>query len=160
LPEFETHDQVRAMKNSNKTFGVALAIGIGVLSTGMLSANASAAVDGKAIFDKNCSVCHSVAPPPKSAPPILPISARYHQRFSSRAEGIQRLADFIKSPSKEKVLADQQAITRFGLMPPVPLSPAELKAVATWVWDQYTGGSWGPGSGRGRGAGQGNCYQQ
>ncbi|WP_170181157.1 cytochrome c [Chlorobaculum thiosulfatiphilum] len=148
------------MKHSSKTFSVALAIGIGVLATETLPANASAAVDGKAVFDKNCSVCHSVSPPPKSAPPILPISARYHQRFSSRAEGIKYMADFIKSPSKEKVLADQQAITRFGLMPPIPLSPAELNAVAAWVWDQYTGGSWGPGRGQGRGAGQGDCYQQ
>ncbi|RXK82303.1 cytochrome c [Chlorobaculum sp. 24CR] len=148
------------MKHSSKTFGVALAIGIGVLSTGTLSASASAAVDGKAVFEKNCSVCHSVTPPPKSAPPILPISARYHQRFSSRSEGIKYMADFIKSPTKEKVLADQQAITRFGLMPPIPLSAEELNAVSAWVWDQYTGGSWRPGRGQGRGAGQGNCYQQ
>ncbi len=144
------------MKHSKKTLGIALAVSIGVLATATLPANASAAVDGKIVFDKNCSVCHSIAPPPKSAPPILPISARYHQRFSSRAEGIKYMADFIKSPSKEKVLADQQAITRFGLMPPVPLSAEELNAVAAWVWDQNTGGNWGPG----RGAGQGNCYQR
>jgi cytochrome c len=148
------------MKHSNNNLAAALAIGIGVLATGTLPANASAAIDGKAVFDKNCSVCHSVAPPPKTAPPILPISARYHQRISSRSEGIRRMAEFIKAPSKDKVLADQQAITRFGLMPPVPLTAAELNAVAAWVWDQNTGGNWGPGSGRGRGAGQGNCYQK
>lgn len=125
----------------------------GLLALGF-SATASAAVDGKAVFDRNCSVCHSVTPPPKSAPPILPISARYHQRFSSRAEGIRHMADFIKSPAKAKVLADQQAITRFGLMPPVPLSPAELNAVAAWVWDQYSGGQWGSGMG------QGGCNRQ
>jgi mono/diheme cytochrome c family protein len=144
------------MKHSKKTLGFALAIGIGVLATATLPANASAAVDGKAVFDRNCSVCHSIAPPPKSAPPILPISARYHQRFSSRAEGIKYMADFIKSPSKKKVLADQQAITRFGLMPPIQLSAAELNAVAAWVWNQNSGGNWRPG----RGAGQGNCYQR
>jgi mono/diheme cytochrome c family protein len=144
------------MKHSNNNLAAALAIGIGVLATGTLPANASAAVDGKAVFDKNCSVCHSVAPPPKTAPPILPIAARYHQRISSRSEGIKRLAEFIKSPSKEKVLADQQAITRFGLMPPIPLTAAELNAVAAWVWDQNTGGNWGPG----RGAGQGDCPQR
>ena len=147
------------MKNSNKNLAAALAIGIGVLAAG-IPANASAAVDGKAVFDKNCSVCHSVAPPPKTAPPILPISARYHQRFSSRAEGIKRMAEFIKSPSREKVLADPQAITRFGLMPPVPLSAAELNAVAAWVWDQNSSKTWGPGMGQGRGAGQGNCNQK
>jgi cytochrome c len=151
------------MKHSNKTLGFALAIGIGVIATGTLPASASAAApDGKAIFDKNCSVCHSVAPPPKSAPPIVPISGRYHQKFSSRTEGIKQMAEFIKSPSKEKVLADEQAITRFGLMPPIPLSAAELNAVAAWVWDQNSGGNWGPGNGQGqgRGAGQGNCYKR
>ncbi len=130
------------MKNSNNNLAAALAIGIGVLAAG-IPVNASAAVDGKAVFDKNCSVCHSVAPPPKTAPPILPISARYHQRFSSRAKGIKQMAEFIKSPSKDKVLADPQAITRFGLMPPVPLSAAELNAVAAWVWDQNSGKTWG-----------------
>lgn len=148
------------MKHQKKTLGLALAISIGALATGTFPETASAAEDGKAVFDKNCSVCHSVAPPPKSAPPILPISARYHQRFSSRDEGIRYMADFIKSPTKEKMLADQQAMTRFGLMPPVPLSPEELNAVSAWVWDQYTGSNWGPGSGRGRGAGKGGCYQQ
>jgi cytochrome c len=153
------------MKNSNKNLAISLALGIATFATGTLPASASAAaLDGKAVFDKNCSVCHSVAPPPKTAPPILPISARYHQRFSSRAEGIKRMADFIKSPSKEKVLADEQAITRFGLMPPVPLNTAELNAVAAWVWDQNSGGNWGPGRGQGRGqgrgTGQGNCPQR
>lgn len=124
------------------------------------SSTASAAVDGKAVFDRSCSVCHSITPPPKSAPPILPISARYHQRYSSRAEGIKQMADFIKAPSKEKGLADQQAITRFGLMPAIPLSAEELAAVSAWVWDQYSGGQWGPGKGQGRGTGQGGCYQQ
>jgi hypothetical protein len=66
------------------------------------------------------------------------------------------MAEFVKSPSKEKVLADQQAVTRFGLMPPIPLSSAELDAVAAWVWDQDTGGNWGSG----RGAGKGGCNQQ
>jgi len=126
------------------------------------SAPASAEVDGKAIFDRSCSVCHSIAPPPKSAPPILPISARYHQQFSSRNEGIKQMAEFIKSPTKEKVLADQHAITRFGLMPPIPLNDEELNAVSAWVWDQYTGEPWGRGKGNGQGrrAGQGNCNQR
>jgi len=123
---------------------------------GSFPSAASAAVDGKVIFDKHCSVCHSISPPPKSAPPILPVAARYHERFSSRSEGIRNMAEFIKSPSKQKVLADQQAIDRFGLMPPIPLSSAELNAVASWVWDQSTGGSWGTG----RGARKGRCNQQ
>lgn len=114
--------------------------------------SASAAADGKAVFDKNCSACHSIAPPPKLAPPVIPIAARYHQKISSRAEGIKRIAAFVKSPARDKVLADPQAIERFGMMPPVPLSDAELNTVAAWVWDQNTAGV--------RGQGKGGCIKQ
>lgn len=140
-----------------------LTAGAGLLFAGLATAgfpnNASAATNGKAIFEKNCSVCHSIAPPPKSAPPILPLSARYHQRFSSRTEGIRHMAEFITAPAKEKVMADQQAITRFGMMPPIPISKADAMTVAAWVWDQNSGGVRGQGMGPGRGNGQGNCNQ-
>jgi len=144
------------MKQVQKILAAGSILVIAGVVTGSFPSSASAAADGKAVFDKHCSVCHSITPPPKSAPPILPVAARYHQRFSSRSEGIRQMAEFIKSPSKEKMLADEQAVTRFGLMPPIPLSSAELNAVAAWVWDQNTGGNWGTG----RGAGKGGCNRQ
>lgn len=146
------------MKNLKSFTAAGLVLGMSGLITALAAAPASAASpDGKLVFDKNCSVCHSIMPPPKSAPPIVPIASRYRQQFSSKTQGVDRMVAFMKSPSKEKVLADPQAITRFGLMPPMQLSDAELKAVAGWVWDQGTTGGWGPGSGRGAGRGQGNC---
>ncbi|NTW51547.1 MAG: cytochrome c [Chlorobiaceae bacterium] len=148
------------MNNAEKIILTGLVIGLSGSVTGTFPQTASAAVDGKAVFDKNCSVCHSISPPPKLAPPIVPISARYHQKISSRTEGISRMAAFIKSPSKEKVLADPQAIVRFGMMPPVTLNEAELNAVAAWVWDQNTSGTMRPGSGAGQGAGKGECIQK
>lgn len=130
------------------------------LSTAGFTIDASAASNGQAIFEKNCSVCHSIAPPPKSAPPILPIAGRYRQHFASRSEGINYMANFIQAPSKERVVVDPEAVTRFGLMPPIPLSKADAIAVATWVWDQNSGSSRGKGMGSGRGAGQGDCNQR
>lgn len=54
-----------------------------------------------------------------------------------------------------------QAITRFGLMPAMPLSKEEAQAVAEWVWDQNASGQWRPGMGQtGRGAGRSDCEQQ
>jgi cytochrome c len=116
----------------------------------MFNSTANAApksLDGQAIFTKNCSVCHSINPPPKLAPPIVPIISRYHLKFSTKEDGVAHLAAFLKLPNKQDAV-DQQAITRFGLMPPIALSPAELKAVAAWVWDQYN-----PAMGTGRGFG-------
>lgn len=120
--------------------------------------SATTVPDGKALFERNCSVCHSVNPPPKSAPPIVPIASAYHRQFPSKAAGVSHMAAFMKTPSKASSKVDPEAITRFGLMPPMALGDAELKAVAAWVWDQYNPNMGkGPGSGAGAGQGGSNC---
>ncbi len=112
---------------------------------------ATTAAEGKAIFERSCSVCHSVNPPPKSAPPIMPIAAVYHRQFPDKAEGVKHMTAFMKSPAKDKSKVDPEAISRFGLMPPMALGDAELNAVAGWVWDLYN-----LNSGMGMGTGQKN----
>ncbi|ABL64238.1 c-type cytochrome [Chlorobium phaeobacteroides] len=130
------------------------------LVTGLLcfpvAQSRAATPDGKEVFERNCSVCHSVNPPSKSAPPILPISGRYHMQFSTKSAGVAAMAAFMKAPSKQKSVIEPEAITRFGLMPPMALGDAELTAVAGWVWDQG-GSASGRGSGRGAGQGAGGC---
>ena len=126
-----------------------------VLPFNSLAQAATSTSDGKAIFAKNCSVCHSVMPPPKTAPPITPLASHYHQKYSTKKDGVNHLVAYLKSPNKDKAI-DPQAITRFGLMPAQPLPDAELRAVAEWVWDQYNpnmgmGRGMGMGMGRGRG---------
>jgi len=114
---------------------------------------ATTAAEGKAIFERNCSVCHTINPPPKTAPPIGPIAGRYRQKFSSKTSGVASMVNFLKAPSREKSVVDPDAIERFGLMPPMPgLSDTELHAVAGWIWDQ----PWG---GRGQGGGKGKKQQ-
>ncbi len=94
------------------------------------------ALDGQAIFQRNCTVCHAMNPPPKSAPPIVGVISRYHAKFQTKEEGVNHLVAYLKLPKRQNAV-EQQAITRFGLMPPSPLSEPELRAVAGWIWDQY-----------------------
>ncbi len=114
--------------------------------------------DGKGIFIENCSVCHSIAPPPKSAPPIMPLASRYHMKFKTKKEGVDHLVAYMKSPNKEKSV-DVQAVTRFGLMPAISMADADLRVVAEWVWDQYNPNMGMGGSGQGRGMGRGRVQQ-
>jgi cytochrome c len=143
------------MKRLKTIFSAGLLLGsISISFAGSSASAQTAPVDGKAVFDKNCSICHTVQPPPKLAPPIIPISSRYHLKFKTKEDGVGHMVAFMKSPDKANAVADPQAITRFGLMPVVSISDSELRAVANWVWDQYTPGSGtGPGSGRGMGRG-------
>jgi len=126
-----------------------------MMSMGLLvntSANAaSKTLDGKAIFDRNCSVCHAINPPPKSAPPIVGVVSRYRMKFKKKEDGVNHMAAFLKLPNEQDAV-EPQAITRFGLMPPSPLSEPELRTVAGWVWDQYNAamGACGSFSGKGR----------
>ncbi|MEE9906006.1 MAG: cytochrome c [Chlorobium sp.] len=120
------------------------------IASGLASSDATAKIpDGREVFDRNCSVCHSINPPPKSAPPVIPLANRYRQKFQTKAEGVAYMAAFLKKPDKDKAI-DANAVSRFGLMPAIPLTDAELKAVASWFWDQYN-----PSIGGGRGLGGG-----
>ncbi len=115
----------------------------------MATVSLAAVPDGAKIFERNCSVCHSVAPPPKTAPPIAPLANKYRQRFQTKEAGVAHLMAFLKKPDKQKSI-DPQAITRFGLMPAISLPDAELRAVAAWFWEQ-SNPAFGSGGGRGQG---------
>ncbi|NTV06722.1 MAG: cytochrome c [Chlorobiaceae bacterium] len=126
-----------------------------MMSMGLLvntSANAaSKTLDGQAIFDRNCSVCHAMNPPPKSAPPISGVISRYRMKFQSKEAGVNHLVAYLKLPDAQNAV-EPQAISRFGLMPPSTLSAVELRAVSEWIWDQYNPatGACGNFGGRGR----------
>ena len=82
-------------------------------------------LDGQAIFDRNCTVCHAMNPPPKSAPPIIGVISQYHNKFQMKEDGVNHLVAYLKLPKKQNAV-EPQAITRFGLMPPSPLSSAGI----------------------------------
>jgi cytochrome c len=107
-----------------------------LLISGTLYA-APASQEGKLLYDKHCSVCHSMTPPPKSAPPILGITRHYHEAFNDREKGVNHMEEFMKKPDVKHSKLEAAAMTRFGLMPVMSLSDKELEMVAGWVWDSY-----------------------
>ncbi|NTW49468.1 MAG: cytochrome c [Chlorobiales bacterium] len=92
---------------------------------------------GKAIYQKNCSVCHSLKPPPKMAPPIVGMAAHYRDAFTDKDAAITHMVQFMQAPDSSKSKLEPQAIARFGLMPVIPLSEKELRTVSEWLWNQY-----------------------
>jgi cytochrome c len=133
----------------SKKVGHVLLSGITAGCFSMAAVSFAEVPDGAKVFERNCRVCHSINPPPKTAPPVAALANRYHQRFQTKNEGVAHLMAFLKKPDKQKSI-DPQAITQFGLMPPVVLSDAELKAVTEWFWNQ-SNPAYGSGGGRGQG---------
>ncbi len=134
-----------------------LMVGVGLLFNTAADA-ATKALDGQAIFDRNCTVCHAMNPPPKSAPPIIGVISRYHTKFQTKEDGVNHLVAYLKLPDSKNAV-EPQAITRFGLMPPSPLSDPELKAVAGWVWDHYDPAMGSCDGFRGQGRTNNNCNE-
>ncbi|NTV47112.1 MAG: cytochrome c [Chlorobiales bacterium] len=93
--------------------------------------------DGKTIYQKNCSVCHSLKPPRKSAPPIVGMAAHYHEAFKDRNEAVEHMVQFMKAPDSTKSKLEPQAISRFGLMPAMSLTENELRSVSEWLLNQF-----------------------
>ncbi len=133
-------------------------MGMGLLFNTAADA-ATKALDGQAIFDRNCTACHAMNPPPKSAPPIVGVISQYHTKFQTKENGVNHLVAYLKLPKKQNAV-EQQAITRFGLMPPSSLSEPELRAVAEWVWDQYNPAMGACGRFSGQGGMNNNCNQE
>lgn len=97
----------------------------------------AAAADGKALFEANCAVCHSMQPPPKSAPPVLGIALHYRKAFGTdRKAAIKHMVAFMQKPEATHSKLEPAAITRFGLMPAMTLSVNDLRTVSAWLWDQ------------------------
>lgn len=98
---------------------------------------ASAQPTGKELYEQHCSACHSMTPPPKSAPPIVGLSHFYHKAFEDREAGVRHIMSFIAKPEAAKSKLRAPAIPRFGLMPSVELGERDLRTVSEWLWDQY-----------------------
>ena len=90
--------------------------------------------DGKHVFEMVCSMCHSVAPPAKAAPPMSHATAYYLRKHPKREDAESAIVAYLRAPDAKKSVMPAHVIERFGLMPAQGhLSEAQLKAVAKYV---------------------------
>jgi mono/diheme cytochrome c family protein len=92
---------------------------------------------GRATYERICFACHTMTPPPRNAPPIVGLAAHLRARFANRDDAVAHIVDYVRAPSAAKSVLPPQAIQRWGVMPPLALPEAELRAVASWLWQQY-----------------------
>lgn len=109
--------------------------------------------EGRAVYDRTCAACHTLAPPPKTAPPIVGLAAHLRERFATREQAVAHIVAYVPAPSPSMSVLPPMAVQRFGLMPPLPLPEAELRAVASWLWQQYDPAFQHRGMGMGAGPG-------
>jgi hypothetical protein len=101
-----------------------------------LSATPSTTPDQQ--FAAYCSACHSMNPPPKSAPPVRGIVMNYARVGDTRDSFISAVKRFVRQPSHEQAKLPM-AVESFGLMPALPLPEESIAQIAGWMWDSIKG---------------------
>ena len=110
-----------------------------IISVALLfSANSFANDNGKELFVKKCSTCHTLSfPKNKSdmvAPPAPGVMFHMHQRFQNDDKKILAyMRNFVFNPTKKTSL--KKETKRFGLMPSQKgnVTPDELKQITSWM---------------------------
>jgi cytochrome c553 len=85
----------------------------------------------------NCYVCHD--PNTRShndllAPPLAGIKKRYMNSTTDRTAFIERMSSFVFNPTKENAMM-KGPVKRFGLMPKTALDQEQIKAIASYIYD-------------------------
>lgn len=103
-----------------------------IMKTASLSAE-----EGLAKLTTYCYSCHS--PQSQShddmlAPPLAGIKYKYSRTYQDKTLFVSRMADFVYNPSKANALM-KGPVRRFGLMPKVPLSKAEINELCLFIYE-------------------------
>jgi cytochrome c len=114
---------------------------------------------GEQVFERVCTTCHSLEAPPRAAPPMTHVARHYRQAFTDEAAGVARIVEFVRNPSAEASALPAHARERWGLMPALQLSQAELEAVAGYIWQLPEPGRGMGGHRHGKREGQGHRHR-
>ncbi|MEJ2538779.1 MAG: cytochrome c [Gemmatimonadota bacterium] len=111
---------------------------------------------GAQVFELVCAGCHSLDPPPDSAPPMRHVSAHLRRELDTFEAFAEHVRTYVPAPSAEASLLPPRALERFGLMDALPLTEDVLTAAAAYIWTLADSAVvMGPGAMRGGGHGMG-----
>jgi hypothetical protein len=102
---------------------------------------------GKQIFETVCAGCHTMEPPPDSAPPMTHVVRHLRMELKTPEAFAEHVRTYVAAPAAERSLLPPMAIERFGLMGALPMGDSVLTDVAAYLWT--LGDSAAPGRGKG-----------
>lgn len=108
---------------------------------------------GRQVFELVCSGCHTIQPPPDSAPPMSHVARHLRQELTTLDAFTEHVRSYVPAPSAERSRLPAMAIERFGLMGALPMEDAVLNDVAAYIWTLADSARGGMGEGMEHGVG-------
>lgn len=92
--------------------------------------------EAKKLMENKCYLCHNPTSSEKNriGPPMAAIKAKYLEDASNKEEFVNTIWHFVEKPTKEKAKL-KGAVKRFGVMPYQKYNEAEIKAIASFMFD-------------------------
>lgn len=84
------------------------------------------------VYEQNCVACHKDLPVK-----IDKFFYRYLLKYSSEENLKTALKSYLKNPTKEKSILQEELLARFGVKRPTTLSDKELKEAIDEYWEIY-----------------------
>ncbi len=103
---------------------------------GSAASNASEQPDGEELLTQRCLVCHgdSQTEENRLAPPIIAVKQRYMRQYPNKVAFVDAVKAWARAPSETRSLM-RGALGKFGLMPALPYSDADLVAIAEYIYE-------------------------
>ena len=93
--------------------------------------------DGLKLMETNCYACHN----PKAAshdaiiaPPLMAIKNRYGMKYTTKESFVDAIVKWSLDPKQEEALM-YGAVKQYNVMPKQPFAAADLKKIATYIYD-------------------------
>ena len=89
---------------------------------------------GAQVYELVCKGCHTLDPPPDSAPPMRHVARHLRQDLVTFEAFAEHVRTFVPAPDPERSRLPPMAIEHFGLMDALPLTEDVLQAAAAYLW--------------------------